>query len=214
MELKKRDCDIKIKLLPLGDYWLKVDFEINGEHLKFMPSSAMAGQFGDFLNALYGLFMELNNYDGDNHREPDANKHWIERDGIEVITTKTQWDEEGTFIDIIFERRVSDENRDYSDSIDLSFLIHRDEYTEKRFTIDTKEFCYAVAKACTEVLKEFGFYGYHLATDSDSFKLYQLLYIKALALDCLELRHCLCKSWEDLPQTDFKKETELLLFDM
>ncbi len=215
LDLIKRDCDIKIKLTPVGAMYLKVQFEINNEHLEFMPSSAMAGQFGDFVNAFYELFLELGNYSCDNHREPYSRKRTKEIDGIDIITTKAHWDEEGRIIDIVFERRFKRESKnwDYSDTVDLSFLIHSVEDTEKRFSVNTRDFCYAVAKACTDVLKDFGFYGYRLATEWDYFKIHQLLYIKALALDCLEMRYCPASS-NSLPKTNFNQEIELLLFDM
>lgn len=208
LNLEKRECGIKVRLIPSGAMFLKVEIDIEGEHLEFWPSSAMAGQFGDFINSFYALFSE----NSDNHKEPYSGKCAHEVDGDVIVTTKTQWDEEGSIIDIIFERRfcVDDENWDNSDIIDLTFFIHRQECSEKHFSISTKELCYAIAKACTEILKEYGFYGYRLVTEWDYFKIYQLLYIKAFALDCMEMRSC----DNEEGKTNFNDEIELLMFDM
>jgi len=84
----------------------------------------------------------------------------------------------------------------------------------KTYTIKSKDFCYAVAKACTEVLKRYGFYGYRYSTEYDYFKLHQLLYIKAFALGALETRELLDADSEWVKRTSFEKEMELLLFDM
>ena len=34
-ELKKRDCDINIKLTPSGTQFLRVEMDIQGDHLEF-----------------------------------------------------------------------------------------------------------------------------------------------------------------------------------
>ncbi|MBQ7005252.1 MAG: hypothetical protein IJN68_02350 [Clostridia bacterium] len=87
--------------------------------------------------------------------------------------------------------------------------------TYKEFTVDDKEFCYAVAKACTEALKEFGFYGYRYSTESEPIKIHQLLFLKAYALGNMEARELIMVDEDfDCRKSDFNKELELLLFDM
>ena len=86
-----------------------------------------------------------------------------------------------------------------------------DTYSE--FKMNDKDLCYAVAKACTDVLKQYGIYGYKYTTELDTFDFHKLLFIKAQALDCLEARELL-KVDEFSKKTDFNKEMELLLFDM
>ncbi len=87
--------------------------------------------------------------------------------------------------------------------------------TYKTFHLNFKDLCYAVAKACTEILKEYGFFGYRYSTEYDWFKIYQLLFIKAYALDNMESRKLIATdSYKQCFKTDFEKEMELLLFDM
>ena len=68
----------------------------------------------------------------------------------------------------------------------------------------------------TEVLKEYGFYGYRYSTEYDNINLNHLIFIKAYALDCLEVRDFknVIDKHTSTGKTDFNKEMELLLFDM
>ena len=89
----------------------------------------------------------------------------------------------------------------------------------------TGEICaYAAAKAYTEALKKYGFYGYFSSTCDEfsvnaSVLMERFLFIKAYALNALETR-ALSKAWDNphswrkIYRTDFEKEIELLLFDM
>lgn len=85
--------------------------------------------------------------------------------------------------------------------------------TYNEYCVDEKDFCYAIAKACTDVLKQYGIYGYRYSTEYDTFDLHQLLFIKAYALECLDVRKLL-NADEWVKKTNFDKEIELLLFDM
>ena len=85
----------------------------------------------------------------------------------------------------------------------------------KEYTVDDREFCYAVAKGCTEVLKEYGIYGFRRSTGGEPIILHQLLFIKAYALGDLQARELTAMDkWGLCRKTDFEKEMELLLFDM
>ena len=52
-EIKKRDCDIKIKLTPSGTQFLHFEMDIQGDHLDFLPASTVGEQFGAVVSALY-----------------------------------------------------------------------------------------------------------------------------------------------------------------
>ena len=70
-------------------------------------------------------------------------------------------------------------------------------------------------KACTEAIKEFGFYGYRYSTESEPIKIHQLLFLKAYALENMEVRELtVVDDWLGSCKTNFEKETELLFFDM
>ncbi|MBQ9953379.1 MAG: hypothetical protein IJO92_03510 [Clostridia bacterium] len=210
MNLKKRDCGVKIKLKPLGAYYLSVHFDFYGNEISFEPSSAVGLQFGDFLCALYTLYRE----NGEGHSEWTPRKYHTENGTNHVIAVSTtiDWDNEGEIMTIEMTKHYEGGKIN-----DLFFRITTDygeTYTE--FSVNEKDFCYAVAKACTEVLKEYGFYGYRYSTEYDSFNLNHLIFIKAYALDCLEVREFknTTNKHTSTGKTNFNKEIELLLFDM
>jgi hypothetical protein len=207
MKLKKRDCPIKIKLFPTGSQYLGVDFDFYGEKLYFNPSSVMSGQFGDFLSALYTLFLDENT-------DPEWSQrryHSYEDHEIYAVTTTVEWDNEGQVM-------KTEITRTYATDTDKDVLLKATtDYGEtyKIFHLNFKDLCYAVAKACTEALKDYGFFGYRYSTEYDWFKIHQLLFIKAYALDDTESRELIATdSYKQCFKTDFEKEMELLLFDM
>lgn len=209
-ELKKRDCGIKIKLIPSGAQFLHFEMDIQGEHLEFLPASTMGEQFGAVVSALYTLFYE----------NDDGHEEWRPRDYlsdekhvIHTAVTKVEWDNEGDVIEIILSRKY-EVDIDYENDLIEIELKNYDKLLRK-YTVKTKDLCYAVAKACTEVLKEYGFYGYRYSTEHDYFKLHQLLYIKSFGLLNFEARELISENENDWEKrTSFEKEIELLLFDM
>lgn len=209
-ELQKRDCNIIIKLTPSGNQYLHFEMTLDGDYFDFLPSSAVGVQFGAVVSALYKLFIE--DLDGEN-------AGWGKRDYLSdddhviyTVVTKESWDNEGADIDIIFSRKISDKIDYETDMMSIEFRSY-DEVL-KKYTVKTKDFCYAVAKACTEVLKNYGFYGYRYSTEYDYFILYQLLYIKCFALENFEARELIESDDKSARITSFEKEMELLMFDM
>lgn len=167
----------------------------------------MSGQFEDFLSALYTLFL-------DERTDPEWCKrryYSYENHEIYAVTTTVEWDNEGRVMQI-------EMTRTYATDTDKDVLLKATtDYGEtyKIFHLNFKDLCYAVAKACTEVLKEYGFFGYRYSTENDWFKMHQLLFIKGYALnnnEACELIPTNEKSW--YYKTDFEKEMELFLFDM
>lgn len=69
-ELKKRECDVSIKLIPCGNQYLHFEMDIQGDHLEFLPASTMGEQFGAVVSALYTLFYE----------NDDGHEEWRPRD--------------------------------------------------------------------------------------------------------------------------------------
>ena len=208
-ELKKRDCDIKIKLTPSGTQFLRFEMDIQGDHLDFLPASTMGDQFGAVVSALYTLFHEKE----DMHEEWRSREH-ISNDNhvIHTIVTKVDWDNEGDVVEIVMSRKCTVDIDYENDLIDIE--INNYDEVLKQYTVKTKDLCYAVAKACTEVLKEYGIYGYRYSTEQDYFKLHQLLYIKSFALGNFEARELISEENDWVKKTSFEKEIELLLFDM
>lgn len=206
MELKKRDCGIKIKLDPAGNNYLNISFDFYGKELSFSPSSAMEGQFGDFISALYVLYYEHGEgHDGWKQRESHTEKG---TNHIIAVTSTVDWDNEGEVMTIKMTKDYDENAHDILIRITIDYGE-----TFQEFTVNDKDLCYAVAKACTEVLKEYGIYGYRYSTEYDNFDLHKLLFIKAYALDCMEVRE-LAHITELTKKSNFEKELEILLFDM
>ena len=209
-ELKKRDCDIHISLLPSGTQFLCVKMDIQGDHLHFLPSSAVGDQFGDFISALYNLF-----YEGDDGHDEWTGRHYISDENHMILASQVtvEWDEEHDMAHIVMTRKWSNEIDFESDVMDIEFK--RYDKLIKKYTVKTVDFCYAVAKACTEALKRYGFYGYRYSTEHDYFQLHQFLYIKSLALMNFEARELVLECQDEYAKcSSFEKEMELLLFDM
>jgi len=207
VNLQKRDCNVKIKLTPTGTQYLRIDLDFSGHKISFLASSAVGGQFGDFVSALYALYFE----------KDDCHNDWRPRESIIAegdrhiigITTTVDWDNEGEVMTIEMTKYCEGDN---TNQIVVRITTdYGDTYSE--FKVNDKDLCYAVAKACTDVLKQYGIYGYRYTTELDIFDFNELLFIKARALDCLEVRELL-KADQFSKKTDFNKEIELLLFDM
>ena len=210
MKLEKRDCKIKVTLKPLGAELLYVCFDFGYDRQEFIPSTAAISneQFGEFVSALYTLFSEKNNDVYDDHSEWHRRTYHCDSDNhIHSKSTAVEWDGEGPRMIIRMTKGID------SEYINIEFSDYGRK--NKTYTVNSRDFCYAVAKACTEVIKEFGIYGYRFSTESEPISLHQLLFLKAYALGNTEAREliivdsdlCCCKS-------DFNKELELLLFDM
>lgn len=208
--LKKRDCGISIKLTPSGAQYLHFEMTVEGDYFSFSPASTVGVQFGAVVSALYKLLVE--DID-DEHVAWGKPEYLTDEDHvIQTVITKESWDNEGTEIDIIFSRKVVHEIDCENDMMNIEIRRYND--TFKKYSVKTKDFCYAVAKACTEVLKKYGFYGYRHSTEYDYFILHQLLYIKCFALENFEARELMCSDNEWAKKTSFEKEMEILMFDM
>ena len=229
MKLKKRDCGMKMKLVPYGAGWTDVYLDIGNDSLYFVITSLWSDQFSKLLEVLYYLHPEQND-----PQENNGVKYWKALckmvDGkpeiikisercddsaglVRYVPHKAEfhWDEEGSSSHWIFTREPT-EDTDFLLQIDI--CIHRGEDKKYSYQVRYKDFCYAVAKTCTEVLKSHGIYGYHHSTYEDDINLRHLLFIKAVALDCVEIR-TLKDNGDGLGEsTSFEKEMELLLFDM
>ena len=209
-KLQKRDCDIKIKLTPSGAQFLHFEMDIQGDHLDFLPASTMGEQFGAIVSACYMLFHEW----GDMHEEwrKGGRLSWQDPN-LHTIYSSVDWDNEGDVMEIIMSRSGNFEI-DYENDMMEIVIKHYDDII-KKYKVKSKDWCYAIAKACTEVIKEYGIYGYRCSTEGDGFLIHQLLYIKSFALGNFEARELIAENELDwAKRTSFEKELELLLFDM
>ena len=230
LKLNKRNCDMRIRLTPYDYDFLRVHWRIDGDNYYFLASGVMGSQFSAFLSAVYGLYEEE---DQSHHLHSKYNKNISHEyphnreDKRHQIEAKIFWDGEGPFYEITFVRNcesagpVLDPNM--PDPIQIKIESSRQQ--TKECIIDGRDLCYAVARSCTEALKKYGFKGYTLSTGGsyigDGFNIEELLFVKAYALNALEV----CKAkieWRnpnpnylgEAKSTKFADELELLLFDM
>ena len=209
-KLKKRDCNINIKLTPTGTQYLHFEMTVDGDYFDYSPASTVSVQFGALVSALYKLFIE----DIEDEHVAWGKHEYLSDDNhvIHTVVTSESWEDEGTDIDIIFSRKVACDIDYENDMMNIEIRSYSD--ILKKYTVKTKDFCYAVAKACTEALKNYGFYGYRHSTEFDYFILHQLLYIKCFALGNFEARELTYADDGYTKKTSFEKEMELLMFDM
>ena len=180
----------------------------------------MGGQFSGLVTAVYCLYSE--EYDSHRNCRCVLRRYHYEWENRQ-ISTEVEWDEEGRIDRIRLTRRCVDETVSWDDCDPIEIEL---EYSNKifRYVVDGKELCYAIAKACTQALKKYGFRGYHSSSGSfecfgDVINVEQLLFVKAYALDALEVRELRTiwekpKHWMCAEGTSFEKEIELLQFDM
>ena len=62
LKLNKRNCEIRVRLTPIGADFMRVHFRIGGDNHYFYPSCVMGDQFSSFLTALYCLYNEEYDY--------------------------------------------------------------------------------------------------------------------------------------------------------
>ena len=215
-----------MKLVPYGAGWTDVYLNIGEDKLYFIISSVCGDTFTDLLRILY--FLHPENYDpeyGENF--VDCWEGLIENDEVVEIAEKFDkesytcipvpirgkfsWDEEDSASHWMIEREAT---LDTDFDIKISIDICRGEAKHYEHIVRYKDFCYAVAKTCTEVLKSHGIYGYHHSIYQDDMHLRYLLFIKSVALDNFEARVLTDMGDKNGEGSPFEKEIELLLFDM
>jgi hypothetical protein len=224
MTLQKRDCPLGIELIPCGSGWTHVYLTIGDERLFFVVSNVLGDQFSNLVEALY--FFNPSQYDHDDIGRnieckdgtfevlvDDGNgPELISRDYADIpYRAKFYWDEEGSLINWVLEREP---NLAEDFPIKVHIEISRAERKEYDFDLKYKDLCYAVAKACTKVLKEYGFWGYHYSTYHEDINIRQLLYIKAVALDYPAIRALSPHPSGYGEVSKLEDELYLLLFDM
>lgn len=227
LKLNKRECNIRFRLTPLSGDFLRVHWRIGGDNHYFFPSAVMCGQFSSLLAAVYSLYSEKSDDHTNCRRQFKRYKvQWSERKPRTwCVSSSVWWDEEGRVITIKFIRVCTDTKQIAPDKTD--WIKVEIEYRRKKFVykVDSKDLCYAIARGCTEALKKYGFMGYFICSGSeicfgDSFDINQLLFIKAYALDVMEVRKTTQvfenpRGWNPRAEaSSFEKEIELLLFDM
>ena len=235
MKLKRRDCGIKIRLVPYGAGWTDVYIDFGGGEEYFVISNVMGAGFEALMRALYYLHPFHSGSE-------DADDIIDYKDGIcdyingEYVVTRIvddvhqeeldvpftyrripwkahfTWDEEGCESLWSLEREATEDD---SFMVKLHIEYNREGLKAFDYQISYEDLCYAVADASTRALKKHGFFGYHSSTYTEDVNLRYLLFLKSVGLRNMEA--CRITRYREKGKGDtsiFSKEIELLLFDM
>ena len=213
MEIQKRDCGIKIKFHDLGAGWLNMDFDIENKHFTFSSSDCCGDGLEDLINAIFQLNPTLDTCETDFNIVFKTMKHKIDGEEVDLeipLLTDLAFNEEPSSIYWKFER---EETADIDCNLKIHLSINREKTEDYDFTVRYKDFCYALAKACTEMLKEYGIIGYRKSYWRDDFPLRQFLRIKAIALNDFS---CIDTIYDKNhgERSNLNKEIEFLLLDI
>lgn len=234
MKLTRRDCGIKMRLVPYGAGWTDLYTDFGEGELYFIISNVMGPGFDSLMQALYYLHPSNRGSEGIPEDVIDYKYGILEKENDEYVVTKIidntheieppftytpipwkahfNWDEERAESRWILEREANEEE---SFMVNLHIEIDRAELKTYDYQLRYEDLCYAVADACTKAMKKHGFLGYHAATYVEDINVRYLLFLKAAALRCMEA--CKVTWYQDKGKgdtSDFSKELELLLFDM
>lgn len=215
MNLQRREYPLKIEFYDVRVGWFKIKLCIDGDILDFDSTYCLGNGFYALLERLY--YLHPNAYDYDHSEEIVETKEIdTELDGKKITAivpykATFYWDEEGSIIDWEIEHKPT---LDREFDLNIKIGIHRNMTDEsKEYTVSYKEFCYALAKACTELLKKQGINGFHHSYWAGDINLRYLLFIKAIALDADEMIEVKYNKTHKA-SSDINKELELLMFDM
>jgi hypothetical protein len=140
------------------------------------------------------------------------------------IKAEFHWEEEPGGSDWTLSRIIPDSPKYESDfPVHLHIALERykggqfsreyDYNNEYDFDFKYSDLCYAVGKAITEVLKGHGLYGYWYST-SDCIDLVHLVFLKAIALGCMDVCELRGTGKYRAVSTDLLSEIDIILFDM
>ncbi len=206
MKLQKRKCDILFEATCPMDGWQSFDFVICGDKHQFQASGAVSCLMGDLLNVLCDMYIETKDCcDCDRAKAVCDNQLMPFR--ITGMEATMSWDDEGNGLYWYFYRKIDDKNNM------LTIKLNYDSKKEFRYEVPYFEFCYAVAKAATKVIKQTGFIGFHYSAEhGGGVDIRHLLQVKHLGIFKKPYPLILDSEYEG--KELLKDEIELLMFDM
>jgi len=227
----KNESDFNISFAPRGTGWTIASLTVNGETTELRISDCMndLGQVNALLWSLHHLSIMVDSrcfkFDlveyvddvkgFDRYGNPITEENKEDETTWSYVPRKASfvWDEEGRFSEWIFERDpIPTEEIDFDLHVTLN-ICHEEDKTYK-FGIRYQKMCYIVAKACTEMLKKYG-YNYYVYSSSEDLSLRSLIFLKAIALNRMDILDFeKIDGEENLYSSSFDKEMALLLEDM
>lgn len=229
--MKKIKPNITLEIIPYGCGWEDIYLNIEGVSLYFSVSTVQGSSIQQLLRLLYYLYPrqedpchadDLQYYYGiraplgDSLHVAQITEQLCEEPlpyGFEEIPFKGsfEWDEEGAKSLWTVIRPPTNEP-DFSVSLQITLL--RETTVHYSFQLPYKDLCYAVAKACTALLKTYGLYGYHHMVYDWDMNLRYLLFLKGIALDQPQVRVLHPVKGKPNTATSLEQELNLLLTEM
>ena len=230
LNLKKRECNIKMRLVPYGGGWTHVYVSFDDSEEFFFISGFGVDNLQTLLRALYFLYPDNNDNEYSEHFM--EYKYGIIGNDDGVITKVVDIEDshgKGAYCPIPWKTQFAwtddinsvtwyiERTPDTSTDFDITIKIDDNESDESKhyeYTVPYKDMCYAVADACTKAIIKHGFRGYHASTYSEDMNIRYLLFIKSIALGNMDALNMYPEKKGEGPKSDLMKELELLLFDM
>ncbi len=181
-------CPISLSFSSSGAGWAKAKLLIGEDAFEF-SISYLGNDINDLLDRVYYLYPNWGHDDANwkilEYGEADLPTVFDGKEKIihwEEIPWKTSlyWDGEGESVRWGFERPV---NLDDDFDVDISLDVYQNEEKKYQYSIRYKDLCYAVSKAITDFIAEYGIVGSFDSSWMKDINLRHLLKIKAIALD-------------------------------
>ncbi len=189
MNPKQRKCDITM-VLEAGDYCGQKGYlEIGSAQYPFRTSDGMGQFYGQLLHVLCGLLgIRRTNLDGHGRVKfsDDPDEYGNER---RRCIGYVDWDDLGKRITWALTRDITQNPARYTDftlQLHIGGSYDAQPYDET-FEFSARDFCYAVCRCGTEILREYGICGYPTVADTvEDINLREFLLLKAFALQVEE----------------------------
>jgi len=227
MKWQKRDCPIRMEIVPYGAGWEDVTLDICGDHHWWSVSGCLGDGFGALVESLYALYPYQSYHEHEERWLTDCDEYVADyKDGqyanLRPRTEKDSyyytfpeaagfyWDLEGHGVEWKLTRE-SGAKRDFALEIDLE----EDGKPKSHYEVRYSDFCYAVGKAITEALKKHGFAGFHTSVWESDVNVRHLCFLKACGMGAPDSM----QPFESAEKgegavSSFAEEIELLMFDM
>ena len=204
MTIQKRDCGIKMMFHNLRAGWLYMNFDIEDKHFYFKSSYCLGDGIEDLISIIYNLNPNRKSFEYDDRIKSSDYDYDI------PISAQVSLCEEGSWINWKFER---EDTKEIDCNLKIHITIKREKIEDYEFNVRFVDFCYVLAKACTEMIKEYGIVGYWQSYWRQGFPLREFLEIKAVALDDFSYIDTTYDK-NDGERSNLNKEIEFLLLDM
>lgn len=215
--LQKRNTLIEIALQPRGADWTNIYVQFGGHKIEFKISGVMGHQVSDLVRALYWLHPS--------QPDPGRASDIVETvDGIFDAATDETWVDVPAKAEVSFQSEPGEFmwaiTREPTLAAQFPVALHlevnygHEENQKYDLTIEYRDLCYAMCKALTSSIKEYGFAGFYHSANHNVIPLYQLLWLKAYALGQSEAYELQSRSDGLGDDSVLDDELKLLLFDM